>query len=204
MIPSQREVAKDLILYFGSATEQYAANMHAYCLMGNHYHLLMEIPAGNLSQIMHHIIGSTNSLSMRRYRDFIHSGMEEVCGNPLAELKHSVILGSGQFVPEIRDRFLKHKVLDRDLPALRTLLKKPSPDQIEQTVDAVLLAEPKLVRQVKLHLCHSFSEVTLTEIGLRFGVGPSGVTQASQRVALKRRKDKNLRKIVNQIENILF
>jgi hypothetical protein len=149
--------------------------------------------------------GSNNSVSMRRYRDFIQAGMEVGCDDPLAELKHSVILGSGQFVAEIRDRFLKHKVLDRDLPALRTLLKKPSPDQIEQAVDAVLLAEPKLARQVKLHLCHRFSGLTLTEIGLRFGVGPSGVTQASQRVALRRSKDKSLRKIVNQIKkNIIL
>jgi hypothetical protein len=36
-------------------------------------------------------------------------------------------------------------------------------------------------------------------------VGQSGVTQASQRIALKRSQDKNLRKIVKRIEkNILL
>ena len=34
-----------------------------------------------------------------------------------------------------------------------------------------------------------------------FGVGQSGVTQASQRIALERSKDKDLRKIVKRIEN---
>ena len=284
---SERDREK-LLFYFGSATERYAAIVHVYCLMDNHYHLLMETPAGNLSQIMHHIngayttyyntkrersghlfqgrykailieadeyakelsrymhlnpvragmcahpeeypwsscryytvetkapewlqrgfilgyFGQNLSDSMKPYRDFIHAVMGEGYDSPLAELKHSVILGSGQFVAEIRDRFLKHKTQDRDLPALRTLLKKPSLDQIEQAVDAVLLSEPKLARQVKLHLCHRYSGMRLTQIGLRFGVGQSGVTQASQRIALKRSQDKNLRKIVKRIEkNILL
>ena len=42
--------------------------------------------------------------------------------------------------------------------------------------------------------------MTLTEIGLRFGVGPSGVSQASRRIALKRSKDQKLSKIVKRIE----
>jgi len=31
---------------------------HAYCLMGNHYHLLLETPDGNLSQVMHGVNGN--------------------------------------------------------------------------------------------------------------------------------------------------
>ncbi len=31
--------------------------IHAYCLMGNHYHLLLETPNANLSRIMRHING---------------------------------------------------------------------------------------------------------------------------------------------------
>jgi hypothetical protein len=63
---------------------------------------------------------------------------------------------------------LKHKALERDLPALRTLLKKPSLEQIEQAADAVLLSEPKLARQVKLHLCHRYkcSLISLPSLSL--------------------------------------
>jgi REP element-mobilizing transposase RayT len=283
---SQRDRQK-FLSYLGSATERYAAIVHVYCLMENHYHLLMETPAGNLSQIMHHINGAYATyfnakreraghlfqgrykailveadeyakelsryihlnpvragmcahpeeypwsscryytverkapdwlqrgfilgyfgqdfiVSMKGYRDFINAVMGEGYENPLAELKHSVILGSGQFVAEIRDRFLKHKAQDRDLPALRELLKKPSLEQIEQAVDTIFLSEPKLARQIKLHLCHRLSGMRLTQIGLRFGVGQSGVSQASQRIALKRSQDKNLRKIVKRIEKNIF
>lgn len=44
--------------YLESATKRYGAVIHVYCLMGNHYHILLETPLGNLSQIMHHINGA--------------------------------------------------------------------------------------------------------------------------------------------------
>ena len=44
--------------YLETATERYHALIHAYCLMDNHYHLLLEKPSGNLPQIMQHINGA--------------------------------------------------------------------------------------------------------------------------------------------------
>jgi REP element-mobilizing transposase RayT len=65
---SERDREK-FLLYFGSATERYSAIIHAYCLMDNHYHLLMETSAGNLSQIMHHINGAcTTYFNAKRVR----------------------------------------------------------------------------------------------------------------------------------------
>jgi REP element-mobilizing transposase RayT len=51
---SQRDREK-FLGYLQSATERYCAVIHAYCLMSNHYHLILETPQGNLSQIMKHI-----------------------------------------------------------------------------------------------------------------------------------------------------
>jgi len=51
---SQRDREK-FLSYLESANERYGAVVHVYCLMSNHYHLLLETPSGNLSQIMHHI-----------------------------------------------------------------------------------------------------------------------------------------------------
>lgn len=39
------------------ANERFDADWHAYCLMGNHYHLLLHTPAGNLHRIMRHVNG---------------------------------------------------------------------------------------------------------------------------------------------------
>jgi REP-associated tyrosine transposase len=65
---SQRDREK-FLEYLESATERYGAVVHAYCLMSNHYHLLLETPAGNLSQMMRHINGAyTTYFNIKRKR----------------------------------------------------------------------------------------------------------------------------------------
>jgi REP element-mobilizing transposase RayT len=55
--------------YLESATERYNAVIHVYCLMDNHYHLLLETPSGNLSKIMAHINGAyTTYFNTKRQR----------------------------------------------------------------------------------------------------------------------------------------
>ena len=49
-----------------SATERYNAVIHAYCLMDNHYHLLLETPSENLSRIMAHINGAYTAYFNRK------------------------------------------------------------------------------------------------------------------------------------------
>jgi putative transposase len=65
---SQKDREK-FLSYFDSATLRYGAVIHVYCMMGNHYHILMETPEGNLSQIMHHINASyTTYFNVKRQR----------------------------------------------------------------------------------------------------------------------------------------
>lgn len=55
--------------YLESASARYGAVIHAYCLMSNHYHLLLETPAANLSEIMRHINGAyTTYFNVKRKR----------------------------------------------------------------------------------------------------------------------------------------
>jgi REP element-mobilizing transposase RayT len=65
---SQKDREK-FLEYLASATQRYGALIHAYCLMSNHYHLLLETPAGNLSQIMQHINSAyTTYFNIKRKR----------------------------------------------------------------------------------------------------------------------------------------
>jgi chromosomal replication initiation ATPase DnaA len=73
-------------------------------------------------------------------------------------------------------------------------------EPIEKAVDSVLQSDEKMARQVKLHMCHRHSGIKLKEIGQRFGIGESGVTQASRQISMKAEKDKRLREIVKMIE----
>ena len=54
---SQKDREK-FLSYLESATERYGAVIHVWCQLSNHYHLLLETPRGNLSEIMHHLNGA--------------------------------------------------------------------------------------------------------------------------------------------------
>jgi putative transposase len=56
-----------LLGYLESAVLRYKAVVHVYCLMSNHYHLLLSTPAGNLSQIMQHINGGYTAYFNKRH-----------------------------------------------------------------------------------------------------------------------------------------
>jgi len=57
------------LAYLSSSSERYGAVIHAYCLMSNHYHLLLETPEGNLSEVMRHINGAyTTYFNVKRKR----------------------------------------------------------------------------------------------------------------------------------------
>ena len=65
---SKRDREK-FIEYLQSASERYNAVIHVYCLMDNHYHLMLETPSGNLPRIMLHINGAyTNYFNVKRGR----------------------------------------------------------------------------------------------------------------------------------------
>ncbi|HEB55673.1 MAG TPA: hypothetical protein ENI98_05080 [Gammaproteobacteria bacterium] len=60
---------KNYFLSLLSDTHQrFQAEWHAYCLMDNHYHLLLRTPEGNLQRIMRHINGLYTQYFNRRQR----------------------------------------------------------------------------------------------------------------------------------------
>lgn len=49
----------------GDVSERFGIEVHAYCLMDNHFHLLVRCPDGNLSEAVHHLL----SIFARRVND---------------------------------------------------------------------------------------------------------------------------------------
>src|SRR3989339_2220513 len=54
---SERDYHK-FIEYISYAKAKYKFHVYAYCLMPNHYHLLLETTQANISKIMHYLNGS--------------------------------------------------------------------------------------------------------------------------------------------------
>jgi REP element-mobilizing transposase RayT len=274
------------LFYLESATRRYDAIIHVYCLMGNHYHLLLETPSGNLSQIMRHIngayttyfnikrqraghllqgrfkailvdmdeyckelsryihlnpmrakmvdklqdyrwssypdyIGNRNpstwlerdfilgyfgkrpSIAQKNYREFIDAKLAKEYKSPLTEVVGSTVLGSVDFVNEIKKRFIEGKKASRDLPALKALCSKPTIEDIIKEVESVFIQQPALVKNVSLYLCHRHTASSLKQIGRHFNIGESAVSQASRRIGIKIKRDKKFKKIIKRVEKNL-
>lgn len=55
------------LIVLASVVTRYRVRCHAYCLMGNHYHLLLETPEGNLSATMRQLNGVYTQRFNRRH-----------------------------------------------------------------------------------------------------------------------------------------
>ncbi|MGK2906285.1 MAG: transposase, partial [Desulfuromonadales bacterium] len=65
--------------YLESASVRYGANIHCYCLMDNHYHLLLETPDCNLARIMRHINGAYSAYFNTRHSRVGHLFQGRYC-----------------------------------------------------------------------------------------------------------------------------
>ena len=272
--------------YLGSATQRYDAVIHVFCLMDNHFHLLIETPSGNLPQIMRHINGAYTtyfnvkrarsghlfqgrykailveideyakelsryihlnpvrakmvktpeeyewssyqfyigvkkppewlyrdfilgyfggkvSIAQKEYRHFVNTMVNEEYDSPLDEVVSSTLLGSPGFITFIKDKFLSDKKPDKNLPALKELVEKASMQDIFDKVESVFGKESALGRNVKMFLSQRYTGEKLKDIGTHFGIGESGVSQASRRVNDKIRSDKKLRRKIRKVEKNL-
>ena len=115
----------------------------------------------------------------------------------------STLLGSPGFIAFIKDKYLSGKKPDKELPALKELSQKPSTQDIVDEVEAIFSKEKALAKNIKMYLCQRYTRERLKDIGSHFGIGESGVSQASRRVAQRIEKDKKLKKRIDNIEKKL-
>jgi REP element-mobilizing transposase RayT len=272
--------------YLETATERYHAVIHAYCLMDNHYHLLLETPAGNLSRIMHHVngayttyfnvkrarsghlfqgrykaivvekdeyakelsryihlnpvrakmvqspeqyawtsyrfyigkdkapswlqrqfildyFGSPINVAQKGYEKFVLQLVDKDYKSPLKDVFGSVLLGSQAFIDCIRNEFVSKQKSDRNVPALKQLVRQATIPDICQTVESVLGETPRLSRKAKIYLCRKHTPASLALIGDRFGIGDSAVAQSCSRFLNEIKADRRLRRQVDKIEKMI-
>lgn len=119
--------------------------------------------------------------------------------NPLRNIFASTILGDVEFINKIRERHVDRNVSDRNLPDVKHFYEKPDIEDIIQHVERAISEDSALTKRVQLYICYKYSGQKLKDIALYFGVGESGVSQASRRVAMKIDSDRNLKKLINGI-----
>ncbi len=62
------EDRRKFLAVLGNVADRYHVLCHAYCLMGNHYHLMLETPEGNLARAMRQLDGVYGQYFSRRHR----------------------------------------------------------------------------------------------------------------------------------------
>ena len=139
----------------------------------------------------------------KRYQDFVDALVDKEYNSPLDEVVSSTLLGSADFIEFIKANFLSAIKPDKELPALKELVKKASMQAIFKEVELVFTNDKVLSRNVKMYLCQRYTGKKLKEIGFHFGIGESGVSQACRRVADKIEKDIKLKRKIERLEKLI-
>lgn len=139
----------------------------------------------------------------KKYRRFTNDLIGKNYENPLEGAVASTILGREEFVKEITEIHIGRRNKDRNLPALRELSRRPSIEEMINKVKSAIGKDDEQATSASIYFCHRYSGARLREIGTRFGIGESAVSQASRRFAIKMAKDGRLKKTIERIEGAI-
>lgn len=275
---------EQLLSYIGSANERFGAIVLCFCLMDNHYHLFLQTPSGNLSQIIHYINASytgyfnrkhrrsghlfqgrykgilvepdsyamelsryihlnpvrveivkkaedylwssyryylnvsrkpewldtdlilsyfskVKSQRIQQYRIFIEEAVGKKYESPLKQAVGSVLLGSEQFINEIKEKYLTETDLSRDLPSVRSLKRMSSIEDIVRLIEKESgVTDKKLFKKIIIYMSHRFSGIYSKDIGQYFGVSESAVSLTSTRFEREIERNDGIRLIIEGVK----
>lgn len=155
------------------------------------------------TDFIHGFFDRNKTKAQEKYQRFTNELIGSEYESPLKETIASTILGRQDFISEITEKHIGKKKKDRNIPALRELLRMPTIEEIINKVKAAMGEDEYLATSASIYLCHKHSGARLKEIGTRFGIGESAVSQASRRFAFKIAKDVKLKKAIERIEGEL-
>lgn len=160
--------------------------------------------------------GGDNRKSVNEYKNFVAQGIERDLSNLLEKGKGSGIVGSEDFVEQIKERFKKdkrHKRSFREQPSFRLLERIIRPDDlIDRYAKMLKITREEVTRRGKhsiersmlMEMLYRLSDMTQPEIGkLLGGIDYSAVSQARKRLQIKIENDPELGMKVRQIQDAL-
>lgn len=159
-------------------------------------------------------MGGDNKQGRRKYRRFIHRGLEQELDNPSELGKGNGIIGEVNFVKWVKEKFINKETPKRELPALRVLSRTFEPEELIQhfvningkTVEDICQRGKKsLERAMLMELLYRFCHLTQPEIGrLIGGIDYSAVSQARKRLQIQMEQKPKLKRNFDKISNKLL
>lgn len=147
----------------------------------------------------------------RLYKAFVDKGLTSK-ENPFDGLKAGLILGSEDFISEIKKKLKLER--HREIPESRKLVRDITYDKVISIVSRRLgVSEEEIkkvggcdnkARQICLYLLRRLSDMRNEEIAGHFAVGYTAVSQAVSRLKREMEKNKKIKKTVEDIEKELL
>ena len=132
-----------------------------------------------------------------KYRSFVEDRLGKEYESPLLGAIGAAILGDRKFIEEISSAHLRRKD-DDDIPALRQLARRPTPEKIISAANAAI-DDAKLARRIAIYLSHRHSGMKLKEIGKLFDVRDTALSEASRRFQKELDADEKLVEIATLV-----
>jgi len=122
--------------------------------------------------------------------------------NPLDDVAGSVDLGRVDFVNWVKKAFLGKESNSQEIPQLKILKPRPTPDALTQAVseelgcgmESILQKGKKrnLARDVAIYFCREITGETSVALGRRFDICGVGIAARHDRIAKKLETDRKL------------
>jgi len=158
-------------------------------------------------------VGGDNKAGREEYGKFVKKGLAGDAENPLETGKGTGIVGSGDFVQRVKEKYLKKPKGAREQPELRELQKVFEPEELLDTFSSMTdIPREKLCRRGRnsderamlMELLYRFCMTTQPQIGaLVGGVDYSAVSQARSRLKKKFEKNQRLKDRFEEISRRL-
>lgn len=284
--------------YLEKAVERFSIIVHTYCLMSNHYHLLVETPEANLSLAMQWInvsyatyfnrkrgrkghlfqgrfkailidadaylkhlsryihlnpvrakmtskpaqyqwssysafidsrkapkfletdwllsnFGTNKKEAKRNYKAFVEGVDIKAVENPSKQIIEGFILGDTVFVNWVKETFLSVKQEEKEIPQLKKLKPKVSPETVVQAVcqefdcsgEQVIIKGRKKnkAREVAIYLSRTLSGMSCKDLGLYFdGVSGALITIMYNRIAEEATRNRRLKRQIENVKSQIF
>lgn len=154
------------------------------------------------------MISKSDRNSQKLYKDFVEMSIEEDLEDPLKDSYAGSILGGKTFIKEALNRLEDDTVIQKEEISHRTELQVAF--ATDQIIDAIafyykispdeLLRDRGEYRNIAIHLMKKWTSITNKQIGGLFGgLSYTAVSKANQRFIVKLKKDRKLRRRVNDI-----
>jgi hypothetical protein len=143
--------------------------------------------------------------ALRGYREYTQRGIAENIEDPLKKTVASTVIGSEKFIEWVRERWAKRERVDREVPAIRKLARRPELSLILHECEERFGKASLECRRMALYLSHRLSGLSLREIGEYFGgISISAVSQNSRRQEKRLKEDAELSKTTGRLKESIL